>query len=172
MIVHDVLIVGAGLAGMRAAIAVPSHLNVGIISIAAEGGINAAIHPDDSWQGHMYDTVKGSDWLGDQDAIEILCKSAPEDIMTLEKMGALFSRTAEGHIDQRNFGGLGYPRTCYVADRTWYTCSTNDWLKAPPRSMKNGMSPPSSSKKASAAASLYSICLRGSFRKFAPSPLF
>ncbi len=127
MIVHDVLIVGAGLAGMRAAVAIPSHLNVGIISkvhpvrshsVAAEGGINAAIHPDDSWEGHMYDTVKGSDWLGDQDAIEILCKSAPEDIMTLEKMGALFSRTAEGHIAQRNFGGLGYPRTCYVADRT------------------------------------------------------
>ncbi len=127
MIIHDVLIVGAGLAGMRAAIAVPAHLNVGIISkvhpvrshsVAAEGGINAAIHPDDSWESHMYDTVKGSDWLGDQDAIEILCKSAPEDIMTLEKMGALFSRTAEGRIAQRNFGGLGYPRTCYVADRT------------------------------------------------------
>ncbi len=127
MIIHDVLIVGAGLAGMRAAVAVPSHLNVGIISkvhpvrshsVAAEGGINAAIRADDSWENHMYDTVKGSDWLGDQDAIEVLCKSAPEDIMTLEKMGALFSRTADGQIAQRNFGGLGYPRTCYVADRT------------------------------------------------------
>lgn len=127
MITHDVLIVGAGLAGMRAAVAVPSHLNVGIISkvhpvrshsVAAEGGINAAIHPEDSWEDHMYDTVKGSDWLGDQDAIEILCKSAPDDIMILEKMGALFSRTAEGRIAQRNFGGLGFPRTCYVADRT------------------------------------------------------
>jgi len=127
MIIHDVLIVGAGLAGMRAAVAVPSHLNVGIISkvhpvrshsVAAEGGINAAIREDDSWESHMYDTVKGSDWLGDQDAIEVLCKSAPEDIMTLERMGALFSRTDDGQIAQRNFGGLGYPRTCYVADRT------------------------------------------------------
>jgi len=124
---HDVLIVGAGLAGMRAAVAVPSHLDVGIISkvhpvrshsVAAEGGINAAIREEDTWESHMYDTVKGSDWLGDQEAIEILCKSAPEDIMTLERMGALFSRDPEGRIAQRNFGGLGFPRTCYVADRT------------------------------------------------------
>ncbi len=127
MQIHDVLIVGAGLAGMRAAVAVPSHLNVGIVSkvhpvrshsVAAEGGINAAIHEEDTWESHMYDTVKGSDWLGDQDAIEILCKSAPEDMMTLERMGALFSRDKEGRIAQRNFGGLGFPRTCYVADRT------------------------------------------------------
>lgn len=127
MYIHDVLIVGAGLAGMRAAVAVPKHLNVGIISkvhpvrshsVAAEGGINAAIREEDSWESHMYDTVKGSDWLGDQDAIEILCKSAPEDIMTLERMGALFSRDPDGQIAQRNFGGLGFPRTCYVADRT------------------------------------------------------
>ncbi|MDC4202891.1 MAG: FAD-binding protein [Candidatus Manganitrophus sp.] len=66
----------------------------------------------------MYDTVKGSDWLGDQDAIEILCREAPGDIMELERMGALFSRDPQGRIDQRNFGGLGFPRTCYVADRT------------------------------------------------------
>ncbi|MFQ5949519.1 MAG: FAD-binding protein, partial [Nitrospiria bacterium] len=124
---HDVLIVGAGLAGMRAAVAVPPHLNVGIISkvhpvrshsVAAEGGINAAIRPEDSWESHMYDTVKGSDWLGDQDAIEILCRSAPSDMMELERMGALFSRDPKGRIAQRNFGGLGFPRTCYVADRT------------------------------------------------------
>lgn len=127
MLSHDVLIVGAGLAGMRAAIAVPAHLNVGVISkvhpvrshsVAAEGGINAAIRPEDSWESHMYDTVKGSDWLGDQDAIEILCREAPSDIMELERMGALFSRDPQGRIDQRNFGGLGFPRTCYVADRT------------------------------------------------------
>ncbi len=127
MLSHDVLIIGAGLAGMRAAVAVPSHLNVGVISkvhpvrshsVAAEGGINAAINDADTWESHMYDTVKGSDWLGDQDAIEILCKSAPEDIMTLERMGALFSRDPEGRIAQRNFGGLGFPRTCYVSDRT------------------------------------------------------
>ncbi len=127
MIYHDVLIVGAGLAGMRAAVAVSPHFNLGVISkvhpvrshsVAAEGGINAAIAPEDSWQAHMYDTVKGSDWLGDQDAIEILCREAPEDIMTLERMGALFSRNATGGIAQRNFGGMGIPRTCYVADRT------------------------------------------------------
>ncbi len=127
MITHDVLIVGAGLAGMRAAVAIPPNLNVGVISkvhpvrshsVAAEGGINAAIHPDDSWESHMYDTVKGSDWMGDQDAIEIFCREAPSDIQTLEKMGALFSRDPEGRIAQRNFGGLGFPRTCYVADRT------------------------------------------------------
>jgi succinate dehydrogenase / fumarate reductase flavoprotein subunit len=127
MIYHDILIVGAGLAGMRAAVAVPPHLNVGVISkvhpvrshsVAAEGGINAAISPEDSWSAHMYDTVKGSDWLGDQDAIEILCREAPGDIMTLERMGALFSRNDTGGIAQRNFGGMGLPRTCYVADRT------------------------------------------------------
>jgi succinate dehydrogenase / fumarate reductase flavoprotein subunit len=127
MLSHDVLIVGAGLAGMRAAIAVPAHLNVGVISkvhpvrshsVAAEGGINAAIRPEDSWESHMYDTVKGSDWLGDQDAIEILCREAPGDIMELERMGALFSRDPQGRIAQRAFGGLGFPRTCYVADRT------------------------------------------------------
>ncbi len=127
MLSHDVLIVGAGLAGMRAAVAVPSHLNVGVISkvhpvrshsVAAEGGINAAIREEDDWEAHMYDTVKGSDWLGDQDAIEILCQSAPDDIMTLERMGALFSRDPDGQIAQRNFGGLGFPRTCYVSDRT------------------------------------------------------
>jgi len=125
--VHDVLIVGAGLAGMRAAVAVPSHLSVGVLSkvhpvrshsVAAEGGINAAIDPRDSWESHLYDTVKGSDWLGDQDAIEILCREAPDDILALERMGALFSRDAEGRIAQRNFGGLGFPRTCFVADRT------------------------------------------------------
>ncbi len=127
MIYHDVLIVGAGLAGMRAAVAVSPYFNLGVISkvypvrshsVAAEGGINAAIAPEDSWSHHMYDTVKGSDWLGDQDAIEILCKEAPEDIMALERMGALFSRNATGGIAQRNFGGMGIPRTCYVADRT------------------------------------------------------
>lgn len=127
MIRHDVLIVGAGLAGMRAAVAVPGHLDVGILSkvhpvrshsVAAEGGINAAINPEDSVESHIFDTVKGSDYLGDQDSIEILCQEAPNTIFELDRMGALFSRDAQGHISQRNFGGLGFPRTCYVADRT------------------------------------------------------
>jgi len=87
-------------------------------SVAAQGGINAALKATDSWEDHMFDTVKGSDYLGDQDAIEIMCKEAPGDIMELERMGAIFSRDPEGHIAQRPFGGAGYPRTCYLADRT------------------------------------------------------
>jgi|SRR5579863_2520462 len=127
MIQHDVLIVGAGLAGMQAAVAVSKELDVGILSkvhpvrshsVAAEGGINAAIQPEDSIESHIYDTVKGSDYLGDQDAIEILCSEAPGAIYELDRMGALFSRDPQGRIAQRNFGGLGFPRTCFIADRT------------------------------------------------------
>ena len=87
-------------------------------SVAAQGGINAALKETDSWEDHMFDTVKGSDYLGDQDAIEIMCKEAPGDIMELERMGAIFSRDPEGGIAQRPFGGAGYARTCYLADRT------------------------------------------------------
>lgn len=127
MIYHDVLIVGAGLAGMRAAIAVPESLDTAVLSkvhpvrshsVSAEGGINAAIRAEDSVESHIYDTVKGSDFLGDQDAIEILCSEAPAAIFELDRMGALFSRNPQGQIAQRNFGGLGFPRTCFVADRT------------------------------------------------------
>jgi succinate dehydrogenase / fumarate reductase flavoprotein subunit len=123
----DVIIVGGGLAGMRAAIAIPPHLSVALFSkvhpvrshsVAAEGGINAAIGQDDSWEAHAFDTVKGSDYLGDQDAIEILCGEGPEQIAELERMGALFSRDEQGRIAQRPFGGAGYPRTCYTEDRT------------------------------------------------------
>jgi succinate dehydrogenase flavoprotein subunit len=123
----DVIIVGGGLAGMRAAIAIPPHLSVALFSkvhpvrshsVAAEGGINAAIGQDDSWEAHAFDTVKGSDYLGDQDAIEVLCGEGPEQIAELERMGALFSRDEQGRIAQRPFGGAGYPRTCYTEDRT------------------------------------------------------
>jgi succinate dehydrogenase / fumarate reductase flavoprotein subunit len=123
----DVIIVGGGLAGMRAAIAIPPHLTVGLFSkvhpvrshsVAAEGGINAALGQDDSWEAHAFDTVKGSDYLGDQDAIEVLCGEGPEQIAELERMGALFSRDEQGRIAQRPFGGAGYPRTCYTEDRT------------------------------------------------------
>jgi len=127
MFAHDILIIGGGLAGMRAAIEVPPGVDVALVSkvhplrshsVAAQGGINAAINPADSWESHAFDTVKGSDYLGDQDAIEIMCQEGPQDILALERMGAIFSRDAEGRIAQRPFGAASFPRTCYAADRT------------------------------------------------------
>ncbi|CAI4030067.1 Succinate dehydrogenase/fumarate reductase, flavoprotein subunit [Nitrospira tepida] len=127
MKIHDVLIVGAGLAGMRAALAVPPDLDVAIISkvhpvrshsVAAQGGINAALGAADSWEAHAFDTAKGGVYLGDQDAIEVMCREAPDDILELERLGVIFSRTEQGLIAQRPFGGAGFPRTCYAADRT------------------------------------------------------
>ncbi|MFO0775005.1 MAG: FAD-binding protein [Nitrospiraceae bacterium] len=125
--VHDLLIVGAGLAGMRAALAAPDHLNVALLSkvhpvrshsVAAQGGINAALGADDAWHNHAYDTAKGGVFLGDQDAIEAMCREAPDDLRELERLGVIFSRTDDGRIAQRPFGGAGFPRTCYAADRT------------------------------------------------------
>src|SRR5438094_8351127 len=127
MRVHDLLIVGAGLAGMRAALAAPSHLDVALLSkvhpvrshsVAAQGGINAALGENDSWEAHAFDTTKGGLYLGDQDAIEAMCREAPGDILDLERMGVIFSRDERGRIAQRPFGGAGFPRTCYAADRT------------------------------------------------------
>ncbi len=125
---HDVLIVGAGLAGMRAAVeASRAGADVALLSkvyplrshsVAAQGGINAAVGDDDSCENHAYDTVKGSDYLGDQDAIETMCREAPDDIIELEHMGTVFDRLPTGRIAQRPFGGAGFPRTCYVADIT------------------------------------------------------
>ncbi len=125
---HDVLVIGAGLAGMRAALEVArAGVDVALLSkvyplrshsVAAQGGINAALADDDSWEKHAYDTVKGSDYLGDQDAIEVMCHEAPDDIIELEHMGTVFDRLADGRIAQRPFGGAGFPRTCYVADIT------------------------------------------------------
>jgi succinate dehydrogenase / fumarate reductase flavoprotein subunit len=125
---HDVLIIGAGLAGQRAALAaaregatvaimskvhpVRSHSN------AAAGGINAALNPDDSWESHAFDTVKGSDYLGDQDAIEIMCREAPDEVLWLEHHGVTFHRNAEGRLGTRAFGGASAARTYYVADIT------------------------------------------------------
>jgi len=118
---------------MRAAVAAlsgpagPAGLDVAILSkvhpvrshsVAAQGGINAALGADDSWEKHAFDTAKGGLWLGDQDAIEVMCREAPDDIHELERMGVIFSRDAEGRIAQRPFGGAGFPRTCYAADRT------------------------------------------------------
>jgi succinate dehydrogenase/fumarate reductase flavoprotein subunit len=127
---HDVLVVGAGCAGMRAAIeAHDLGADVALLSKihpvrshsgAAEGGINAALGnaSEDSPEEHAFDTVKGSDYLGDQDAIEILCNEAPGDVYQLEHWGAVFSRTEDGRIAQRPFGAAGAPRTAYAADIT------------------------------------------------------
>jgi succinate dehydrogenase / fumarate reductase flavoprotein subunit len=87
-------------------------------SAAAQGGINAALGDEDTWEAHAFDTVKGSDYLADQDAAEVLCKEAPADIIELENMGTVFSRRDDGRLQQRPFGGAGYPRTCYVGDIT------------------------------------------------------
>jgi succinate dehydrogenase / fumarate reductase flavoprotein subunit len=127
---HDVVIVGAGCAGMRAAIeAFDQGADVALVSKihpvrshsgAAEGGINAALGnaSEDDPEKHAFDTVKGSDYLGDQDAIQVLCDEAPDDVYQLENWGAVFSRTAEGKIAQRPFGAAGEPRTAYAADIT------------------------------------------------------
>ncbi|MDT8318658.1 MAG: FAD-dependent oxidoreductase [bacterium] len=131
MVTHDLIIVGAGLAGMRAALEASKKegLNVAVISKihpvrshsgAAQGGINASLGnaAPDSAESHTFDTVKGSDYLGDQKAIGIMCSEAPGDIYELERMGANFSRDENGRIAQRPFGGASNPRACYAADRT------------------------------------------------------
>jgi succinate dehydrogenase / fumarate reductase flavoprotein subunit len=127
---HDVLVVGAGCAGMRAAIAAfDAGADVAMISKlhptrshsgAAEGGINAALGnaADDSPETHAYDTVKGSDYLGDQDSIEVFTREAPGDIYQPEHWGAFFSRQDDGRLAQRPFGAAGSPRTVFAADIT------------------------------------------------------
>jgi succinate dehydrogenase / fumarate reductase flavoprotein subunit len=133
---HDILIVGAGLAGLRAAVECAGKADVAVISKvfptrshsgAAQGGITAALgnEEEDHWEWHLFDTIKGSDYLGDQDAIEIMVKDAPRAIYELEHMGVPFSRTAEGKIAQRNFGGhtrdygkKPVKRACHAADHT------------------------------------------------------
>src|ERR1700691_4917824 len=125
---HDVLIIGAGLAGQRAALAAAENgASVAIMSkvhpvrshsVAAAGGINAAISVDDDWHSHAYDTVKGSDFLGDQDAIEVMCSEAPAEVMHLEHIGVTFHRNDKGEMDLRAFGGASMKRTAYVADIT------------------------------------------------------
>ena len=129
MIDHDVLIIGAGLAGMRAALsAVENGADVAVVtkvypvrshSNAAQGGINAALsHQGDDWRDHAYDTVKGSDFLGDQDAIEIMCREAGDEVVAMEHMGVIFSRDEDGRLGTRSFGGQQKARTFFVADFT------------------------------------------------------
>jgi succinate dehydrogenase / fumarate reductase flavoprotein subunit len=125
---HDVLIIGAGLAGQRAALAAAqAGASVAVVSkvhpvrshsVAAAGGINAALNPEDTWESHAFDTVKGSDYLGDQDAIEIMCREAPDEILWLEHAGVTFHRNETGHLGTRAFGGASAARTYYVADIT------------------------------------------------------
>ncbi|GAB4326098.1 MAG: succinate dehydrogenase/fumarate reductase flavoprotein subunit [Geminocystis sp.] len=133
MFKHDVFIVGGGLAGCRAALEIKKQnpaLDVALVakthpirshSVAAQGGIAASlknVDPDDGWKAHAFDTVKGSDYLADQDAVEYLTKEAPEVIIELEHLGVLFSRLEDGRIAQRAFGGHSHKRTCYAADKT------------------------------------------------------
>jgi succinate dehydrogenase flavoprotein subunit len=134
---YDVIVIGAGGAGLRATLGLAeSGLSTACITklfptrshtVAAQGGISAALGNmgEDDWRWHMYDTVKGSDWLGDQDAIELMCKEAPRAVIELEHYGVPFSRTENGHIYQRAFGGMTTHfgkgiahRTCAAADRT------------------------------------------------------
>jgi succinate dehydrogenase / fumarate reductase flavoprotein subunit len=125
---HDVVIIGAGLAGMRAGIAAQeAGVDVAIISKvhpvrshsnAAQGGINAAVDESDSWEEHAFDTVKGSDYLGDQDAIEVLCSEAGGEVISLERMGVIFHRDETGHLGSRAFGGQQRARTYFVGDIT------------------------------------------------------
>ena len=130
LIKHDVVVIGGGLAGMRAAVeAAEGGADVAIVSKmhpvrshsgAAQGGINAALgnREEDSTKAHTFDTVKGSDYLGDQDAVAAMCDDAPRQIIWLEHRGCIFSRLPDGRLAQRPFGGAGTPRTCYSADVT------------------------------------------------------
>jgi succinate dehydrogenase / fumarate reductase flavoprotein subunit len=133
MLDHDVIIVGGGLAGSRAALEIAQsnpNLSVAIVakthpirshSVAAQGGMAATlknVDETDTWEAHAFDTVKGSDYLADQDAVEILTREAPDVVIELEHMGVLFSRLPDGRIAQRAFGGHSHNRTCYAADKT------------------------------------------------------
>jgi succinate dehydrogenase / fumarate reductase flavoprotein subunit len=130
---HEILVIGGGLAGLRAALeAKKAGRDVAVLSkvhplrshsVAAQGGINAALGnaptpSKDTWENHAFDTIKGSDYLADQDAVELMCREGIERVIEMEHWGTLFSRTEDGKIAQRPFGGADFPRACYAADRT------------------------------------------------------
>jgi len=151
---YDVVIVGAGLAGLRAAIELGEDTRVAVLSKvfatrshsgAAQGGIGAALgnEEEDRWQWHMFDTVKGSDYLGDQDAIEVLTRDAPRAIYELEHLGVPFNRNSQGKIAQRAFGGhtrnfgeAPVKRACYAADRTGRVIMDTLWEKCQQRGIE------------------------------------
>ncbi len=150
----DAVIIGSGLAGLRAAIEIGENASVAVLSKvfatrshsgAAQGGIGAALanEEEDSWEWHMFDTVKGSDYLGDQDAIETMAKDAPRTIFELEHLGVPFNRTSEGKIAQRAFGGhtSGFgkapvKRACFAADRTGRVILDTLWEQCLQRNTK------------------------------------
>ncbi len=150
----DAIVIGAGLAGLRAAIEIGEDSSVAVISKvfatrshsgAAQGGIGAALanEEDDNWEWHMFDTVKGSDYLGDQDAIETMVKDAPRTIYELEHLGVPFNRTGEGKIAQRAFGGhtsnfgkAPVKRACFAADRTGRVILDTLWEQCLQRDIK------------------------------------
>ncbi len=129
---HDVLLIGGGGAGLRAAIAVAEvnpKLSVAVVSkvypmrshtVSAEGGAAAVVKPDDSLDDHCYDTISGGDWLPDQDAVEAFCREAPEEMVQLEHWGCPWSRDPDGHIAVRAFGGMKKMRTWFAADKTGF----------------------------------------------------
>ncbi|MFW9892602.1 MAG: FAD-dependent oxidoreductase [Candidatus Thorarchaeota archaeon] len=142
---HDVLVIGAGLSGLRVAIELAERYNVAVVtkvhplrshSVAAQGGINASLGDDDSWESHAFDTVKGSDYLADQDVVEILTKEAPRAVIENERWGTAFSRTEDGKIAQRPFGGAAFPRTCYAADKTGHNLLHTTYEQALRRGIK------------------------------------
>jgi len=150
MLEHDILIVGGGLTGLRAAVGLCDRFNVALISkvypvrshsIAAQGGINAPLtnNPDsrdDSWEKHTFDTVKGSDYLADQDAAELMCREAAPIVYEMEHWGCPFSRFPDGTIAQRPFGGAGYPRTCYSTDITGHVLLNTLYERAVAKGVK------------------------------------